>query len=196
MGTDVHVIVHGDPSLAEVAQVEVERLEQLWSRFLPTSEVSELNRCAGEWVPVSPETVELGISVLREQGLPALLELITLLPKADPTPSEARVRAERPGYVEFADRKVHHCSGAMYAAMGMELTSRHDRLDELAQLHVPTLVIVGDEDRLMLAPSHRLAEAIPGAQLVVVPDAAHSPQFENPEPWWDAVSAFLAGEAR
>jgi pimeloyl-ACP methyl ester carboxylesterase len=140
---------------------------------------------------LDPETVEVGLAVLREQGLPALLELITLLPKAEPTPSEARVRAERPGYAEFADGKIHRCSGAMYAAMGMELTSRHDRLDDLGSLTMPTLVIVGDEDRLMLAPSHRIAEAIPGAELVVVPDAAHSPQFENPDPWWKAVSTFL-----
>ena len=141
---------------------------------------------------LDPETVEVGVAILREQGLPALLEMLTLLPKAEPTPSEVRVRAERPGYVEFADGKVHRCSGAMYAAMGMELTSRHDRLDDLAALAMPTLVIVGDEDRLMLAPSHRMAAAIPDAQLVVVPDAAHSPQFENHEPWWKAVSAFLA----
>lgn len=144
---------------------------------------------------LDPETVEVGVAILREQGLPALLEMLTLLPKAEPTPSEVRVRAERPGYVEFADGKVHRCSGAMYAAMGMELTSRHDRLDELTSLTVPTLVIVGDEDRLMLAPSHRMAAAIPGAELVVVPDAAHSPQFENPDPWWKAVSAFLEGSS-
>ena len=81
---------------------------------------------------LDPETVEVGVAILREQGLPALLEMLTLLPKAEPTPSEVRVRAERPGYVEFADGKVHRCSGAMYAAMGMELTSRHDRLDDLA----------------------------------------------------------------
>lgn len=59
MGTDVHVIVHGDPALAELAQAEVERLEQLWSRFLPASEVSALNRSAGTWVSVSPETIQL-----------------------------------------------------------------------------------------------------------------------------------------
>jgi 3-oxoadipate enol-lactonase len=145
---------------------------------------------------LDPETVEVGLAVLREQGLPALLELITLLPKAEPTPSEARVRAERPGYAAFADGKVHRCSGAMYAAMGMELTSRADRLAELGSLPMPTLVIVGDEDRLMLAPSHRIAEAIPGAELVVVPDASHCPQFENPDPWWKAVSSFLAPALR
>ena len=59
MGTSVHVVVHGDPALADLAVAEIERLEQLWSRFVPTSEVCELNRHAGEWVSVSAETVDL-----------------------------------------------------------------------------------------------------------------------------------------
>jgi pimeloyl-ACP methyl ester carboxylesterase len=36
-----------------------------------------------------------------------------------------------------------------------------------------------------------MAAAIPGAQLVVVPDAGHSPQFENPPAWFEAVDGFL-----
>jgi pimeloyl-ACP methyl ester carboxylesterase len=36
-----------------------------------------------------------------------------------------------------------------------------------------------------------MADTIPGAELAVIPDAAHSPQFENPEPWWKAIQAFL-----
>lgn len=59
MGTSVHVVVHGDPALIELAQQEIVRLEQLWSRFIATSEVSELNRGAGSWVQVSPETIDL-----------------------------------------------------------------------------------------------------------------------------------------
>ena len=59
MGTSVHVVVHGDPDLADQAKREIERLEQLWSRFLPDSEISQLNDAAGGWVSVSPETVEL-----------------------------------------------------------------------------------------------------------------------------------------
>ena len=59
MGTTVHLVVHGDPSLLGVAQDEVARLEARWSRFLPTSEVSRLNRRAGEAVVVSAETLEL-----------------------------------------------------------------------------------------------------------------------------------------
>ena len=59
MGTSVHVVVHGDPLLIDLAEQELRRLEGLWSRFLPTSEVSQLNQRAGSWVTVSPETVEL-----------------------------------------------------------------------------------------------------------------------------------------
>jgi thiamine biosynthesis lipoprotein len=59
MGSDAHVVVHGDPLLLELAEAEVARLEQRWSRFRPDSEVCEVNRRAGSWVAVSTETVEL-----------------------------------------------------------------------------------------------------------------------------------------
>ena len=35
-----------------------------------------------------------------------------------------------------------------------------------------------------------MAGRIPGADLVVVPDAGHSPQFENPPAWFAAVDGF------
>lgn len=60
MGSVAHVVVvGGPPDLADRAEGRIERLEQLWSRFRPDSEVSEMNRRAGEAVPVSPETAEL-----------------------------------------------------------------------------------------------------------------------------------------
>jgi pimeloyl-ACP methyl ester carboxylesterase len=40
-----------------------------------------------------------------------------------------------------------------------------------------------------------MADAIAGASLVVVPDAGHSPQFENPDAWFDALNGFLASLA-
>ena len=40
--------------------------------------------------------------------------------------------------------------------------------------------------------SDELAATIPGAVLVVIPDAGHSPQVEQPELWLDAVEAHLA----
>jgi len=60
MGSDAHVIVKGGcEQLADEARRRLFDLEQRWSRFLPTSEVSVLNDCAGEPVAVSAETVLL-----------------------------------------------------------------------------------------------------------------------------------------
>ena len=59
MGTGVHVFVHGDPALLTFARVRIDHLEQRWSRFLPTSEVSALNALAGRPVVVSQDTVQL-----------------------------------------------------------------------------------------------------------------------------------------
>lgn len=44
---------------AHAVAAAVARDESRWSRFDPGSELSALNRRAGEWLPVSPETLEL-----------------------------------------------------------------------------------------------------------------------------------------
>lgn len=143
---------------------------------------------------LDPELVAVGLDVLRTQGLGALLDLRAQVVPSTPSAAELHLRATRPGYAEWADAKVHACAPAMYAAMGVELTSRPDRLGDLASLRVPTRVVVGAEDHDFADPCRRLAAAIPGADLVVIPGAAHSPQFENPEAWWQAVAPFLAGD--
>jgi thiamine biosynthesis lipoprotein len=57
MGTDAHVVVVGGPTgLVDEVRRRIADLEQRWSRFLPTSEVSALTARAGEAVDVSAET--------------------------------------------------------------------------------------------------------------------------------------------
>ena len=51
------------------AQAEVHRLEALWSRFLPGSEISGINAVAGRAVPASPETRMLARRALRAEHL-------------------------------------------------------------------------------------------------------------------------------
>ena len=85
-------------------------------------------------------------------------------------------------------------SPAMYAAMLQTITDagrRRPARRPRARSRVPTLVLVGEEDAPFRKPSQRMAEAIPGAELVVLPDGGHSPQFESPELWWKALSGFL-----
>jgi pimeloyl-ACP methyl ester carboxylesterase len=64
---------------------------------------------------------------------------------------------------------------------------------ELARITVPTLVIVGDEDVATVpAKAERIAAAIAGAQLVVIPRAGHTSSVEEPAAVTAAIAAFLA----
>jgi pimeloyl-ACP methyl ester carboxylesterase len=66
----------------------------------------------------------------------------------------------------------------------------------LAGVRCPTLVIVGEQDAPFVDVSRDMAATLPGAELVVVRDAGHSPQFENPIWWFEAVDGFLLGIER
>lgn len=57
MGCDARVtVVGGGQALLDLAESELRALEALWSRFLPSSEISLLNLAAGRPVPVSART--------------------------------------------------------------------------------------------------------------------------------------------
>jgi pimeloyl-ACP methyl ester carboxylesterase len=108
------------------------------------------------------------------------------------TPAYERLLAERPGYREFCDAKFLTLARAMYTTMMVEIRDQPEQLERLAGVDAPTLVMVGEQDEPFLAPSRAMAATIPGAELVVIPDAGHSPQFENPDAWLAAMRSFLA----
>jgi 3-oxoadipate enol-lactonase len=72
-----------------------------------------------------------------------------------------------------------------------------DRLDppasaRLADVHVPTLVVTGDEDIDDIhAIADRLAREIPGAERATIADAAHLPSLERPDEFDRIVLPFL-----
>lgn len=138
---------------------------------------------------------DLAVDMARSSGMDALADAIAALDQPLATAADARVRAERPGYAEFGERKLRASSPAMYAAMVPEMLDQVDRLDALRSLTMPVLVVVGEQDTPFLGASQRMAEAIPGAGLEIIHDAGHSPQFEAPEAWWKVVSDFFSGPA-
>lgn len=142
-------------------------------------------------VDVDVDLLELACGLVASDGLAALLEVQRALGGPLDTEPARRLR-ERPGWEEASDAKFLRCSPQMYVTMARLLTSAPDRSTQLATLGVPTLVVVGEHDRLLREPSARLASAIPDAALAVIPDAGHSPQVENPEAWFETVAAFLA----
>jgi len=146
-------------------------------------------------VRADPELVELGIALARSEGIAAVMAAQDALGADQPlgTGAHQRLLDTRAGYREFGARKMLASSSAMYAAMLGAITAAAgvDTLAELPSIAVPTLVLVGEEDAPFRKSSQRMADAIPGAELVVLPDGGHSPQFECTELWWKALTDFL-----
>ena len=140
---------------------------------------------------LDPSLLEVAAGVALTDGKDALKELLDAV-KVLETPAYQRVLAERPGYQEFVDRKWESLSHVMWAALVREIAHQPDDIDALAALACPALVIVGEQDEPFLGPSRAIAAAMADARLVVVPDAGHSPQFENPAVWYGALVDFLA----
>lgn len=64
--------------------------------------------------------------------------------------------------------------------------------ERLAQIHMPTLVITGDDDRIVpTEQSVRLAGELPNAELVVIPHCGHVPHEECPQEFLQAVRRFV-----
>jgi pimeloyl-ACP methyl ester carboxylesterase len=142
---------------------------------------------------IDPSLVELGRQVVRDDGLAALVEAQRALGPG-PLDSAAHLRLceERPDYRDFCDDKTRAASADMWLAISGELFDQPDRLAALARLSMPVLVVVGEQDQGFVGPSRAMAATIPGARLAVIPGGGHSPQFEAPGPWWEAVSTFLS----
>jgi pimeloyl-ACP methyl ester carboxylesterase len=74
----------------------------------------------------------------------------------------------------------------------LSVMAEADMRDLLPHVAVPTLLIWGDQDaRSPLTVAHQFEQAIPGAQLVVIPGCGHVSNLEQPDRFNDAVRDFL-----
>ena len=142
---------------------------------------------------LSPELVAGAVAVVRAEGMDALAQVMAGQEGPLHTPAHQKLLDEKPGYAEFGDRKLRATSPGLYAAMAPEFLSAPDRLDSLRRLPglLPVLIIVGEQDQPFLGHSERMTDAIEGAAITVIPDAGHSPQFENPDAWWKVLTTYL-----
>jgi 3-oxoadipate enol-lactonase len=78
-------------------------------------------------------------------------------------------------------------AGAVTAMM-----TRPDSTPLLASIHCPTLIVVGEEDRLTPPPlSEAMHQAIAGSELVTIARAGHVSNIEQPPAFNAALSRFL-----
>ena len=135
------------------------------------------------WVFSIPQIDHLGplaVASIASSGLDLLVESYT-----DPSMITAEVQASY-----TAPLKIDGWERAFWefnkAPRSLNLV---ERLDDL---RAPTLIITGDDDRVVAtADSIRLNGDLPGSELVIIEGAGHLPNEEKPQEFVDAVLRFL-----
>jgi len=87
------------------------------------------------------------------------------------------------GWREFADQLAEHSAeGAALTQRGVQRRrpSLYDLIDRMAAISVPTLIMTGDEDWPCLEPGLLMKRRIASAALVVLPNAGHAINLEEP----------------
>jgi len=101
-------------------------------------------------------------------------------------------RRTLPAVVDGVRALATSSSAAAIAGALRALMTRPDSTALLATIHVPTLIIVGDEDRV--TPPSAAAEmhhAVAGSQLIAIPEAGHLTNLEQPDLFDAAIAHFL-----
>jgi pimeloyl-ACP methyl ester carboxylesterase len=148
--------------------------------------VSDSASAAG--VPLSHDDLIVraqSIKVVLEQGLDAMAEFAM---RANPN-TVARVRldpnAKAEVYAKYRELNAIGYANSVRALMGMDHIT-----DRLPSIRVPTLLIAGDRDPSL--PAMRMMHRkVRGSRLVIVPDASHFANREQPTAWNAAVLDFL-----
>ena len=141
-----------------------------------------------------------GTSVVPPEN--EIWQLLRLLPSAELNATEVAHRQEAAYYTDafrICGRKVIDAIQAQvqrkpappHAVQGhLAAIKAFDGHERLSDLRMPTLVLTGEADRLIMPEnSRRIAQRISHARLAVIPDAAHFFWIEKP-----AESAALLGE--
>jgi len=91
-----------------------------------------------------------------------------------------------------AQRMDNDPEGLAGSLRGAGAGSQPSYWHDLAGIHAPTLLVVGDEDPKFRATAMRLAAGLPQSTISVVPEAGHAPHLENLESTSAVILGFLA----
>ncbi len=128
--------------------------------------------------------------LVKRHGCVALLDGARRAPASAPVQRGIDFVGEQ-AYWQRRREALTRLDPTAYCAL-MDTLRRHDSVaHRLGGISCPTTVLVGEHDAPFLAPARLMAEAIPGARLVTIAAAEHSPQIENATAWREAVRAHL-----
>jgi pimeloyl-ACP methyl ester carboxylesterase len=139
---------------------------------------------------------EVGGQIAKSQGMSSLFALMRkVAEKESQRPAPVARSMERMGdeaYWGRIEAKIHAMDPAAFSELGNVLAEHEDVTGRLGEIGCPTTILVGEEDVPFRKPSDAMEQGIPGARQVVISEAAHSPQLENPAAWLAALTEHLA----
>ena len=98
------------------------------------------------------------------------------------SPNNLAPGAGRDAVAELVLSMAHGLGGEMFVRQSRALQRRPDAQRSLQRLKVPTMVMCGAHDGLTPPKRHEtMAALIPGAELVILPEAGHLPTVEVPQ---------------
>lgn len=98
----------------------------------------------------------------------------------------------RAGVLAQLDEMSRDLGADVFVRQSRALQRRRDQQSTLRKCKVPALILCGEHDRLTPVKRHTsMAELIPNAELVVLPDAGHIPTLEAPGDVNAAMAAWL-----
>jgi pimeloyl-ACP methyl ester carboxylesterase len=141
---------------------------------------------AGEPLPARSKQRERLLEIARTRGMEAAFdEQLRLTP---PHPAFQ----SNPKYLEIWKELFLLTSKEAYIYCAEAMAGRRDLRQELRAVGVPALIVCGANDEPFLEASWHMHESIPGSELVIIPNAGHSPQFETPAEFNRALLGFLS----
>jgi pimeloyl-ACP methyl ester carboxylesterase len=172
------VHVHGISMGGMIAfQLAVDKPELVRSLTIVNSGPEMILRTMRQRIAIYQRFVIVRLMGMRKMG--EVLSKVLL-----PTPEQEKLRET------FVERWARNNPGAylraLRALIGWSVSAR------LGTIRCPTLILTADQDYTPVAYKEFYMKAIPGARLVVVPDARHMLPVERPEPYNDAVMEFLS----
>ena len=142
-------------------------------------------------LPPGPRLFETFAQIGRTYGLDSLGKFILASPLAWMPPDRAQAREQ-----------MHHM-WARYS--GRDLLDPHGesgripeaRMDQLAGIRLPTLIVNGDHEMPILkVVADTLARRIPDARKIVIRDAGHAAHMAQPVPFNKALEEFFGAQPR
>ena len=124
------------------------------------------------------------------KGVQGLIEMMQGTPKPPAVQRGIDALGETEHWARI-EEKLNQMDPVAYKALAGELSGAPAVTDQLGSIRLRTTVIAGEADEPFIEPSKAMAAAISDAELRVIPDAAHSPQYENAPLWREAIDGHL-----